>query len=106
MTCVGPPWRRSVPAPPCSRSTASVRIALLISPGCSAPAPGKGIRLPAMIDEAAIALLAERLRTPLQIEQYLTLAFEHGFRSGDDQARQGLTMPQHDWQQWIGGSRY
>ena len=44
---------------------------------------GKGISVPAMIDEAAIALLAERLRTPLQIEQYLTLAFEHGFRSGE-----------------------
>jgi hypothetical protein len=29
-----------------------------------------------MIDDAAIALLAVRLRTPLQIEQHLTLAFE------------------------------
>jgi type II secretory pathway predicted ATPase ExeA len=36
-----------------------------------------------IIDNAAIALLAERLRTPLQIEQHLTLAFEHGFRCGE-----------------------
>ena len=37
-----------------------------------------------IIDNAAIALLAERLRTPLQIEQHLTLAFEHGFRCGEN----------------------
>jgi hypothetical protein len=28
-------------------------------------------------------LLAERLRTPLQTEQHLTLAFEHGLRCGE-----------------------
>jgi hypothetical protein len=33
--------------------------------------------------ESAIALLADRLRTPLQIEQHLTLAFEEGFRIGE-----------------------
>jgi hypothetical protein len=27
--------------------------------------------------------LAERLRTPLRIEQHLILAFEHGFRCGE-----------------------
>jgi type II secretory pathway predicted ATPase ExeA len=39
----------------------------------------KGAGVGSIIDDAAIALLAERLRTPLQIEQHLTLAFEHGF---------------------------
>ena len=33
-------------------------------------------------DEEAIDLIAERLRTPLQIEMHLTLAFEQGFRLG------------------------
>ncbi|MEY9323533.1 hypothetical protein [Sinorhizobium fredii] len=32
--------------------------------------------------EDAIDLIAERLRTPLQIEMHLTLAFEQGFRLG------------------------
>ena len=36
-----------------------------------------------MIDPAAVDLLAERLRTPLQIEMHLTLAFEHVFRLGE-----------------------
>lgn len=36
-----------------------------------------------ILDEAAISLLADRLRTPLQIEQHLALALEHGFRSGE-----------------------
>lgn len=42
----------------------------------------KGVPVSAMIEEAAIGLLADRLRTPLQIEQHLNLAFDHGFRSG------------------------
>jgi type II secretory pathway predicted ATPase ExeA len=33
-----------------------------------------------LMDADAIDLLAERLRTPLQIEMHLTLAFEHAFR--------------------------
>lgn len=33
-----------------------------------------------MIDDAAVELLATRLRTPLQIEQHLVLAFEEAFR--------------------------
>jgi hypothetical protein len=33
-----------------------------------------------MIDPAAVGLLANRLKTPLQIEQYLALAFEEAFR--------------------------
>jgi len=34
------------------------------------------------MDADAIDLMAERLRTPLQIEMHLTLAFEHAFRLG------------------------
>jgi type II secretory pathway predicted ATPase ExeA len=34
-----------------------------------------------MIEDAAVTLLAARLRTPLQIEQYLVLAFEEAFRA-------------------------
>jgi hypothetical protein len=36
-----------------------------------------------LIEEDAIDLLAARLKTPLQIEQYLTLAFEETFRVGE-----------------------
>lgn len=35
------------------------------------------------MDADAIDLLAERLRTALQIEMHLTLAFEHAFRLGE-----------------------
>jgi|GEM_PF-2876639 len=37
----------------------------------------------AIMDVDAIELLAERLRTALQIEMHLTLAFEHAFRLGE-----------------------
>ena len=36
-----------------------------------------------IIESSAVDLLATRLRTPLQIEQYLTLAFEETFRIGE-----------------------
>jgi type II secretory pathway predicted ATPase ExeA len=36
-----------------------------------------------VIDTDAVALLAKRLRTPLQIEQHLMLAFEEAFRVGE-----------------------
>jgi type II secretory pathway predicted ATPase ExeA len=36
-----------------------------------------------LIEEAALDLLASRLKTPLQIEQHLTLAFEEAFRVGE-----------------------
>jgi type II secretory pathway predicted ATPase ExeA len=42
-----------------------------------------GVAAGDMMMESAIALLAGRLRTPLQIEQHLTLAFEEGFRIGE-----------------------
>jgi hypothetical protein len=44
-------------------------------------ADGTGIN--DMIDPAAIELLVTRLKTPLQIEQYLALAFEEAFRIGE-----------------------
>ena len=43
----------------------------------------EGVAAGDMMTESAIALLADRLRTPLQIEQHLTLAFEEGFRIGE-----------------------
>lgn len=39
-----------------------------------------GVKVADLMDEDAIELMAERLRTPLQIEMHLTLAFEQGFR--------------------------
>jgi hypothetical protein len=39
-----------------------------------------------LVDETAIDLLAARLRTPLQIGQHLTLAFEEVFRVGENPA--------------------
>jgi hypothetical protein len=44
-------------------------------------ADGTGIN--DMIDPAAVELLANRLKTPLQIEQYVALAFEEAFRIGE-----------------------
>jgi type II secretory pathway predicted ATPase ExeA len=41
---------------------------------------GKDADIAEMIDEEAIELFATRLRTPLQIEQYLAYAFEEAFR--------------------------
>lgn len=43
----------------------------------------EGVAVPDMIEADAITLLAERLKTPLQIEQHLTLAFEEAFRVGE-----------------------
>jgi type II secretory pathway predicted ATPase ExeA len=42
-----------------------------------------GADVAAIIEPAAVDLLVTRLRTPLQIEQYLTLAFEETFRVGE-----------------------
>ena len=39
-----------------------------------------GVKPADLMDDDAIDLLAERLRTALQIEMHLTLAFEHAFR--------------------------
>jgi len=43
----------------------------------------EGVKTADVMDADAIELLAERLRTPLQIEMHLTLAFEHAFRRGE-----------------------
>ena len=40
----------------------------------------EGMKVADLMDEDAIELVAERLRTPLQIEMHLTLAFEHAYR--------------------------
>ena len=40
-----------------------------------------GVRVDGILDPAAVSLLAARLRTPLQIEQHLTLALETGCRA-------------------------
>ncbi len=44
---------------------------------------GEGINIGDLIETAAVDLLASRLKTPLQIEQHLTLAFEEAYRIGD-----------------------
>jgi type II secretory pathway predicted ATPase ExeA len=44
---------------------------------------GDGVAVPDLIEDSAVALLAERLQTPLQIEQHLALAFEEAFRIGE-----------------------
>lgn len=44
---------------------------------------GEGVRIGDLIDEDAVDLLASRLKTPLQIEQHLTLAFDEAFRVGE-----------------------
>ncbi|MBP2297150.1 hypothetical protein [Azospirillum rugosum] len=44
---------------------------------------GEGIDIGELIETVAVELLASRLKTPLQIEQHLTLAFEEAFRPGD-----------------------
>jgi hypothetical protein len=49
--------------------------------GCSAHAD-EGVDVADMIEAGAIDLLAARLRTPLQIELHLTLAFEAAYRIG------------------------
>ena len=42
-----------------------------------------GVKPADLMDADAIELLAERLRTALQIEMHMTLAFEHAFRLGE-----------------------
>ena len=53
-----------------------------------------------ILEEAALDLLAQRLTTPLQIEQYLTRALEEGFRVGEQpvtaQLIEAVLSPQLD----------
>jgi type II secretory pathway predicted ATPase ExeA len=44
---------------------------------------GEGIKVDDILDPAAVDLLAARLRTPLQIEQHLTLALETGYQASE-----------------------
>ena len=44
----------------------------------------EGTRPGDLVAEPAIELLATKLRTPLQVERHLTLAFEEGFRVGGE----------------------
>ena len=41
------------------------------------------VKVDAIVDPAAVDLLASRLRTPLQIEQHLTLALETGYQASE-----------------------
>ena len=50
----------------------------------------EGVKVADLMDEDAIDLIAERLRTPLQIEMHLTLAFEQGFRLGAKPVTAGI----------------
>ena len=43
----------------------------------------EGVRVDDILDPAAVDLLAARLRTPLQIEQHLTLALETGYQASE-----------------------
>ena len=43
----------------------------------------EGASQTSILEPGAVELFATRLRTPLQIEQYLTLAFEETFRVGE-----------------------
>jgi type II secretory pathway predicted ATPase ExeA len=42
-----------------------------------------GVKIDDILEPAAVDLLASRLRTPLQIEQHLTLALETGFQASE-----------------------
>lgn len=44
---------------------------------------GEGMKVDDILDPAAVDLLAARLRTPLQIEQHLTLALETGYQASE-----------------------
>jgi type II secretory pathway predicted ATPase ExeA len=61
---------------------------------------GSGVTVGEVLTEEAIELLAQRLGTPLQIEQYLTRALEEGWRVGEKpvtaQLVEALLSPQLD----------
>jgi len=43
----------------------------------------EGVQVDQVLEASAIDMLATRLRTPLQIEQHLTLALEEGYQVGE-----------------------
>ncbi len=53
-------------------------------------ARNKTLDVDSIIEPAALDLLASRLRTPLQIEQHLTLAFETGYQASEKQITEAI----------------
>ena len=51
------------------------------------------VRVDDIFDPAAVDLLASRLRTPLQIEQHLTLALETGYQASEKPVGEGIRTP-------------
>jgi type II secretory pathway predicted ATPase ExeA len=50
----------------------------------------EGVDIDDILEPAAVDLLASRLRTPLQIEQHLTLALETGFQASERPISEGI----------------
>ncbi len=50
----------------------------------------EGVAVDDILDPAAVDLLAARLRTPLQIEQHLTLALETGYQASEKPVGEGI----------------
>lgn len=50
----------------------------------------EGMQVDNILDPAAVDLLASRLRTPLQIEQHLTLALETGYQASEKPVGEGI----------------
>ncbi len=50
----------------------------------------EGVQVDDILDPAAVDLLAMRLRTPLQIEQHLTLALETGYQASEKLVGEGI----------------
>jgi len=48
------------------------------------------VELDDILDPAAVELLGARLRTPLQIEQHLTLALETGYQASEKPVGEGI----------------
>ncbi len=49
-----------------------------------------GVQVDDILDPAAVDLLAARLRTPLHIEQHLTLALETGYQASEKPVGEGI----------------
>jgi type II secretory pathway predicted ATPase ExeA len=52
-----------------------------------------GVEIDDVLEPAAVDLLAARLRTPLQIEQHLTLALETGFQASEKPITEAIADP-------------
>ena len=67
----------------CSRWRALPAASASTSSGMLTTCAAEGVRVDDILDPAAVDLLASRLRTPLQIEQHLTLALETGYQASE-----------------------